>query len=248
MKRYIWNAPSVSSGSVAFREKLSATYYLGYSGNSLALSQQQNIWTYTQNAGAGGTLGIISNYLTYIYNPGGSGFTLAPNPYTIYLYKLVPDDTEPDYNTYQGAKLVTSDSSIVQQGQYMIAVNTGTTYQAVTMTAANTLGMADITQYVNGTASSAQLQLLLDGAANEGYKWRVNTTSSTPSFQNIKYSSYLSRLSNTQPALSATAVQWMYDAVSGRLYYSASDIIYYMAYNGTGFEITSDSNIAALTY
>jgi hypothetical protein len=116
------------------------------------------------------------------------------------------------------------------------------------MTAANTLGIADITQYANGTASSAQLQLLLDGAANEGYKWRVNTTSSTPSFQNIKYSSYLSRSSNTQPALSATAVKWMYDAVSGRLYYSASDIIYYMAYNGTGFEITSDPDDAGLIY
>ncbi|OQB53587.1 MAG: hypothetical protein BWX97_00300 [Firmicutes bacterium ADurb.Bin146] len=240
LKRYIWNAPNVAAGTVAFREKLSGTYYLGYSGSTLALTQQQNMWTYTQNAGAGGTLGIISNYLTYIYNPGGSGFTLAPNPYTIYLYKLVPDDTEPDYNTYQGAKLVTSDSSVVQQGQYMIAVNTGTSYQAVIMTAANTLGIADITQYANGTASSAQLQLLLDGAANEGYKWRVNTTSSTPSLQNIKYSSYLSNSSNIQPALSATEVQWMYDAVSGRLYYSSSGILYYLAYTGTAFTITSD--------
>lgn len=248
LKRYIWNAPNVSTGTVAFREKLSGTYYLGYSGSTLALTQQQSMWTYTQNTGAGGTLGIISSYLTYIYNPGGSGFTLAVNPYTVYIYKLVPDDTEPDYNTYQGAKLVSSDSSIVQQGQYMIAVNTGTSYQAVIMTAANTLGIADISQYANGTATFAQLQLLLEGAANEGYKWKVNATSSVPSLQNMKYSSYLSNSTNTQLALSASEVQWMYDAVSGRLYYTSSDVLYYLAYNGTSFVITSDTENATLIY
>nr|HPJ75206.1 hypothetical protein [Clostridia bacterium] len=248
VRRYVWNAPYVSSGVVAFREKLSATYYLGISGSSLELSPQQNNWTYAQNAGAGGSLNISGNYLSYLSNPGGSGFTLSTSPYTIYIYKLIPDDTEPDYNTYQGAKLISSDSSIVQQGQYMIAVNTGTAYQAITMTASNTFGIADVTSYVNGTASSAQLQLLLDGGANEGYKWNVVSTSSTPSLQNALYSSYLTNSSNLQLDLSVSPVEWMYDAVSGRLYYSSGGTIYYAAYNGTGFEITSNAEDPALIY
>ena len=248
VRRYVWNAHYVSSGVVAFREKLSATYYLGISGSSLELSPQQNNWTYAQNAGAGGSLNISGNYLSYLSNPGGSGFTLSTSPYTIYIYKLIPDDTEPDYNTYQGAKLISSDSSIVQQGQYMIAVNTGTAYQAITMTASNTFGIADVTSYVNGTASSAQLQLLLDGVANEGYKWYFVPTSSTPSLQNALYSSYLTNSSNLQLDLSVSPVEWMYDAVSGRLYYSSGGTIYYAAYNGTGFEITSNAEDPALIY
>lgn len=248
-KRYIWNAPSASGGTIAFREKLSATYYLGYSDLSLALSSQQYTWTYTQNAGLGGTLGIISRYLSYSYIAGVTGFNLAAGSYTVYIYKLIPDDTEPDYNTYQGAKLVTSDSSIVQEGQYMIAVNTGTVYQAVTMSGTNTLGMVDVTSFANGTASSLDLATLLDGAANEGYKWTVDATSSTPSFLNAKYPSYLSRSGDAALALSATSVPWMYDAVSGRLYYSYDGVtIYYLAYTGTTFAITSDIDNPAYFY
>ncbi|MFA7673040.1 MAG: hypothetical protein WCY62_04215 [Clostridia bacterium] len=248
-KRYVWNAPYVSGASIAFREKLSATYYLGYSELSLALSSQQYHWTYTQNTGLGGTLGIISRYLSYSYLAGATGFNLAAGSYTIYIYKLIPDDTEPDYNTYQGAKLVTSDSSIVQEGQYMIAVNTGTVYQAVTMNGTNTLSTANVTAFTNGTASSGDLATLLDGGANEGYKWTVDATSSTPSFQNAKYPSYLSRSGDAVLALSATSVSWMYDAVSGRLYYTYDGtVIYYLVYTGTAFTITSDADNPAYFY
>lgn len=253
LKRYVWNASYASSGVVAFHEKLSSTYYLGYSGSSLALTQQQINWTYTQGAANGGTLRTAGSYLTYINGIGNCSFTLGVNEYTIYIYKLVPDDKEPLYHTYRGARLLSAESSVVQKGQYMIAANTGSSYQALVMTNTNTLGVADVTVYANGTATKAQLDLLLDNGTNEGYKWEVGTTSPKPSLQNIKYASdgsYLSNSANTQPALSTIPVQWMYDAVSGRLYYRSSDTLYYMAYNNstTTFVITSDPEAAGLIY
>ena len=239
VRRYVWNAPYVSSGVVAVKNY--ATYYLGISGSSLVLSPQQNNWTYAQNAGAGGSLNISGNYLSYLSNPGGSGFTLSTSPYTVYIYKLIPDDTEPDYNTYQGAKLISSDSSIVQQGRYMIAVNTGSTYQAVVMTAANTLGIADVTSYINGTADANERALLIEGGANAGHQWVVDNTSSTPSLKNAIISSpFLSRSGNTTLSLSPSEITWMYDSVIKRLYYIDNDVHYYLAFNGSTFIITSD--------
>ena len=249
LKRYVWNAPYASGGVVAFREKLSSTYYLGNTASTLTMQQQQINWTYTQGAAEGGTLKNLSSYLTYIYNTGNCSFTLGPNEYTVYIYKLVPDDKEPEYHTYRGARLLCAESSVVQKGQYMIAADTGTAYKALVMTDSTTLGVEDISHYVNGTATSGQLADLLDQGTNEGYKWRVGTTAKKPSFQNIKYSSsYLTNSSNAYPDLTTSQVEWMYDAVSGRLYYRASDTLYYMAYNGTNFVITSDPDNASLTY
>ena len=72
----------------------------GLFGSSLALTQQQINWTYTQGRQMGYAQDSGS-YLTYINSIGNCSFTLGVN--TLYIYKLVPDDKEPLYHTYRGA-------------------------------------------------------------------------------------------------------------------------------------------------
>ncbi len=253
-KGFVWSAASVSGASVSFREKLSASLLLRNNAGVLALDGTGSIWTYTQNQGLdGGTLTSGQRYLAFAGPAQSStGYYLSNSPYTLYIYRLVPDDEEPDYNTYQGASLVTSDSSIVQEGQYMIGVETNTGYVAITMTGNNNLGTANISDYVNGIADEIELNKLTAGEANEGYKWLVETNSAKPTFKNAKYTArYLSRNgANTSPEASAASEQWMYDAISGRFYYENNLITYYLAYNrnGNNFVVTSDEANPAYDY
>lgn len=256
-RKYIWYTPTASDpgGTAAFHDKMSGMYYLSVTDGALAMSSQQSSWTYTQSSGEGGTLRTDNSYLNFAVpapSASGTGFSVASSSYTIYLYKLVPEDDVSSYNTYQGASLITSESSSVESGQYLIAVDTGTSYIGLTMSGAGTLGTTDLTSYINGIGANA---LAPDTGSLAGYKWRVDSTSNKPALRNVGYGQYLSEASNTLSA-SATAHGWMYDATSGRVYYTVASgsgesityTPYYLAYASGSFVITTNPHESGFNY
>lgn len=253
-RQYIWYSTAASAGSVTFCDKLSGMYYLAEDNGTLVMSTQPRSWTYAQNTGEGGTLINSSSYLNHSPSVSGTGFTLYNTSYTIYLYKLNADTDDMNFNTYQGAKLVTSDSSTVEAGNYLIAADNGT---GLVMSGAGTISTADLTQYIDG--SGTMDNLTATAGAYAGYKWQVSTTSSKPSLKNVGFSSYLSRNGDSTVAAFPDAAEWLYDATTGRLYYTVKTdnggtitaVTYYLAYNQSGagnFVITEGQDTPGYNY
>lgn len=261
-RQYVWYAAAVSgtgTRTVSFYDKLSGRYYLstggtdGDGGDSLVMSTAAADWTYTQ-AGQGGNLEREGYYLSYGAPDGDTGFTLGGVPYTVYIYKLNAEGDDAEYNTYQGARLITLESSTVQDGDYLIATDSG---MGLVMSGSSegTFDKLDISAYINGNGTSIMDNLKADTGNYAGYKWRVGSTSSAPSLRNVRNAGYyLSRNpGNSAPAV-GEAAEWMYNATLGRLYYIVKTVngdgtvtatTYYLAYNNggptPGFVITSEA-------
>ncbi|MGI6167679.1 MAG: hypothetical protein ACOYIA_06060, partial [Eubacteriales bacterium] len=253
-RQYIWYARSAgvsgNSATLTLCEKVSGTYYLSQTEEALNLLPQPAEWTYTHGTGTGGRLSRNSRYLAFSPASEGTGFYLSGEQYTIYFYRVIADDYEPKYNTYQGARLVTTESSVVQEGDYLIAVDTGDGYTGLVMTGSGTISVADLTPYIRGTGNMGDL--VADVGERAGYKWRVGATSAKPSLRNVGVALYLSR-SGVSVTPSGGAVEWLYDATSGRLYYSVIDqnqiaTSYYLAWNGSGFVLTEGHDTPGCNY
>lgn len=251
-RRYVWYATNADSSGIIFRDKVAASYYLNGAEDNLSLSLTPDPpsggWVYTQNTApqSGGRLKIGDYYLSFDYTSGSetTGFSLSDNPSTVYLFKLIPDDEDWAYNTYQGARLITTESSVVQSGKYLIAADTGSSYMGLVMNEFDEWRAQDITGYINGTGNLNNLTATEGTYA--GFMWQVEETSAKPAFKNLGFFSYLSRKGNDDAALSDLPVEWLYNANSGRMYYAVKTrngeetvtTLYYLAYTGTTFIIT----------
>ncbi len=255
-RRYIWYTRSASLGggavSLTFTEKVSGTYYLNQTAGELSMTSSAPSvpWTYVQLTN-GGRLSIGNSYLRHDYSAVAdrTNFTVGDMA-TIYLYKLIPDDEDWNYNTYQGARLVTYDSSTVQAGSYLIGVSTGgDTYAGLVMTADNALSSIDISNYISDTANEYTNQLTATSGEFAGYKWQVEETSSKPTLRNMGYiPAYLSRSEGNALTTNETEAEWMYNSATSRLYYLSGETRYYLAYSGSAFTVTSDSNNPSYNY
>ncbi len=256
-RQYIWYADSASvsgsSASVRFNEKVSGTYYLNISQGQLNMTpaEPSEPWVYNQG-GNGGSLSIGIYSINFSYaSATETNFSVGGSSSTIYIYKLVPDDDDWHYNTYQGARLVTYESSTVQKGSYLIGVyQPGTnTYHGLAMTGTDTsgtLGTQNISSYINGDNT---VNLVNDTGTYAGYKWQVDETTATPSLRNVRYpTKYLTRNAENNATAADVSAAWRYNATSERLYYLVGTTRYYLAFNGAAFVITNDTSTPGYNY
>ena len=256
-RNLIWYTSSATAGTntatLTLYDKLSGRYYIATSNTEvgLILSTSRAEWTYTVSAGGGGTMQSGGKYLSFSQQQGSTGFTVSGSPYTVYLYRLVAEDTGSAYNTYQGARLVTSASSSVEEGRYILAAkNASGQYVGLIMNSSGSTAGVNVTGYIG---QSGITDLTSVTGAYDGYKWIVSETSTTPSFSNERYFSYLAKNStDTGISLQSGAFAWRYDAHAGRLYYTVTSgsgqvtaTSYYLAHNGSNFVIVSDPSLAA---
>ncbi|MDD4125078.1 MAG: hypothetical protein PHW77_05060, partial [Eubacteriales bacterium] len=229
-RQYIWYAGTASSSgstaSVIFNEKVGGVYYLDISEGQLDMTSgtPSSPWIYTQGA-SGGTLANGVYYLKFAYaSATETNFSVVPTVSTIYIYKIIPQDDDPKYTTYRGANLVTSESSSVESGQYVIASNIGTqqspSYVALTLDVNGNILSTDVTSYITGSAEMDPPTEIYDPYGN--YKWEVDTTSTTPVLRNKGTSTFLSA-SGTNLSAYGSAVSWRYNAGMKHLYYTETN-------------------------
>ncbi len=221
---YIWSVNTISGTLVSFIDRASYSYYLSQSSGTLAASATALSWTATISSSTGvGTYYNSSYYLSY--DADSEEFIASTTAYSIYIYRIVPEDSTPTYITYDGATYVDANASTVDAGTYVIAAYTGSTYYALgTSTTGYTF-----------TPSSASL-----GTA---YQWTLSEQTDNPAFINSSTSKYLYS-NNSTISTSSSSFNWMYDSAEYRLYYYVDSTKYYLALNGTTFVVTSDSSLS----
>ncbi len=218
----IWYVDEVASG-ISFIDKVSMTYHISNDGTDLTLATAI-YWTYS-----GTTSGSLSNDSKYI-SFDGSKFTLSNSSYTLYLYRLVPQDETPLYISYEGAKHLEANSTELKAGDYVIVANVnGNRYP---------LGLTNATTIDNNSGNTITPASY---SPTDSYIWTISLDTYNPRFINKQHGSYNLYTNGTALSSSQTSFTWYYDAIESRLYTEVEGTPKYLSYDTTNGFIISDT-------
>lgn len=238
IKPYVWEIRSVNGNAYTFIDDISNSLYLANNANVLGAATNATYWTYNQVTN-GATLANNNLYISYQEDNDelNSNYSLQNSAYTLKLYQLVPDDSDPLYITYEAAKYLHADSTTVPAGKYAIVAEHNGTSSLVTLANSDTT-----ISTVNVTISN--------GVTNNNYLWEVAENSATPTFKNVGRTRYLNQSSNSTANGSSTSKQWMYDAANYYLFYQNGTDTYYLVWdsNQNNVKIVKGLNQSNVNY